>query len=159
MTEDAIWVVEVNPRYTASVEVLELACDANLMPLHVRACQHGELPADWSIQPHRRVGKAIVFAEKDGRVPTDFDQFVRCVNSHQARPAVADIPAVGREFRRGEPLVTVLAEGGSLSEVEQSLRQTGRPGPSQPGLRLTPPPVEMTNVCLRSFLVRGGKLH
>jgi predicted ATP-grasp superfamily ATP-dependent carboligase len=37
---------------------------------------------------------------------------------------VADIPTVGRRFVRGEPLVTVLAEGGSLSEVERSLRQT-----------------------------------
>ena len=123
MAEDAIWVVEVNPRYTASVEVLELAGDANLMRFHVRACQNGELPTEWAIQPGRRVGKAIVFAEKDGRVPTDFDQFVTCVNSHQALPAVADIPAVGREFRRGDPLVTVLAEGGSLSDVERSLRQ------------------------------------
>lgn len=123
MTEDAIWVVEVNPRYTASVEVLELAGDANLMPVHVRACQHGELPAEWTMQPGRRVGKAIVFAEKDGRVPTDFGLFVKRVNSHQARPAVADIPAVGREFHRGEPLVTVLAEGDSLAEVERSLRQ------------------------------------
>jgi predicted ATP-grasp superfamily ATP-dependent carboligase len=122
MTEDAIWVVEVNPRYTASVEVLEWAGDANLMPLHVRACQHGELPAEWTLQPRRRVGKAIVFAEKDGRVPADFGLFVKRVNSHQARPAVADIPAGGRAFRRGDPLVTVLAEGDSLAEVERSLR-------------------------------------
>jgi len=122
MTGDAIWVVEVNPRYTASVEVLELAGDASLMPLHVRACQHGQVPEKWTVRPRRRVGKAIVFADKDGRVPADFGLFVRRVNSHQARPAVVDIPAVGREFHRGEPLVTMLAEGGSLADVERSLR-------------------------------------
>lgn len=124
ITDEAIWVVEVNPRYTASVEVLELACDTNLLPLHVRACQNDELPEAWSVQPRRRAGKAIVFAERDGRVPAEFGHFVQRVNSAQARPVVADIPAVGRGFVRGEPLVTVLAEGDSLSEVEQALRQT-----------------------------------
>jgi predicted ATP-grasp superfamily ATP-dependent carboligase len=124
MTDGAVWVVEVNPRYTASVEVLELACDVNLLPLHVRACQNGELPGAWSVPPRRRAGKAIVFAEKGGRVPAEFGHFVKRLNSAQARPVVADIPAVGRGFVRGQPLVTVLAEGDSLSEVERSLRQT-----------------------------------
>ena len=123
MTDDAIWVVEVNPRYTASVEVLELACGASLVRLHVRACQRGELPREWPVRPGRRVGKAVVYAEKDGRVPANFGQFVRNVNLHPTRPAVADIPAGGRAFRRGEPLVTVLAEGRSLREVEETLRQ------------------------------------
>lgn len=123
MNQDAIWVVEVNPRYTASMEVLELACDRELIPLHVQACQNGELPAEWLVQPVRRAGKAIISAERDGCVPADFDRFVKCLNIDQTRPVVADIPAAGRAFRRGEPLVTVLAEGGSVRQVEERLRQ------------------------------------
>ncbi len=124
MSDGALWVVEVNPRYTASVEVLELARGVDLLGPHVLACKTGELPAERSGRSEeRRVGKAIVYAEHDGRVPTSFKQFLGNVNANPARPAVADIPATGRAFQRGEPLVTVLAEGGSLSEVEQRLQQ------------------------------------
>jgi predicted ATP-grasp superfamily ATP-dependent carboligase len=135
MTEDAIWVVEVNPRYTASVEVIELACDVATMVVHVLACRGGELPEKWPMvsQPHAapgrdglrpRVGKAIIYARTSGRVPTDFGAFVRRLNQDPARPAVADISPCGREFSAGEPLVTALAYAPSLPAVEQSLRQT-----------------------------------
>ena len=123
MTEEAIWVVEVNPRYTASVEVVELACDTALLPLHVRACQSGELPPAGPVSPQRRVGKAIIYAQKPGRVPVGFDALVRRLNADPSRPSVADIPAVGTEFRAGEPLVTVLAYAESLDAAERSLRQ------------------------------------
>ena len=123
MTEEAIWVVEVNPRYTASVEVVEVACDTALLPLHVRACQSGEVPPAGPVFPQRRVGKAIIYARKPGRVPAGFDAFVGHLNADPSRPGVADIPAVGNEFRLGEPLVTVLAYAESLDAAERSLRQ------------------------------------
>jgi uncharacterized protein len=122
-TDETIGVVEVNPRYTASVEVVELACDTALLPLHVRACQGGELPPTGPVSPLRRVGKAIIYAQKPGRVPVDFAALVQRLNADQSRPAVADIPAVGTEFRAGEPLITVLAYAESPDEAERSLRQ------------------------------------
>jgi len=154
MTEEAIWVVEVNPRYTASIEVLELACGLTTMVPHVIACLGGELPAEgpdvpqpcgapspgglttgWSTapcslqgkssrMPEQRVGKAIVYARHTGCVPTGFDDFVRRLNQDPARPAVADIPRYGFRFSAGEPLVTVLAYATSLPAVAQSLHQT-----------------------------------
>lgn len=124
MTEEAIWVVEVNPRYTASVEVVELACDTALLPQHVRACQSGQLSPAGPVFPLRRVGKAIIYAQKPGRIPVGFDALVRRLNADPLRPSVADIPAVGVEFRPGEPLVTVLAYAESLDEAERSLRQS-----------------------------------
>ncbi len=123
MTEAAIWAVEVNPRYTASVEVVELACDTALLPLHVRACQSGELPPARFGSPLRRVGKAIIYAQKPGRVPVGFNGVVRRMNTDPSRPTVADIPAVGAEFRAGEPLITVLAYAESPESAERSLRQ------------------------------------
>jgi predicted ATP-grasp superfamily ATP-dependent carboligase len=124
MTDDAIWVVEVNPRYTASVEVIELACDLALLRPHVRACESGTLPTTDEVHPQRRVGKAIVYAQKQGCVPADFRHFVQRLNTNPIRPTVADIPAVGQEFRSGEPLVTVLAYAESTDEAARSLQPT-----------------------------------
>ncbi|MCU0872094.1 MAG: ATP-grasp domain-containing protein [Pirellulaceae bacterium] len=122
MTEEGICVVEVNPRYTASVEVIELAYETALLPLHVRACQSGELPPAGPVSPHRRVGKAIIYAQQTGRVPVGFDALVRRLNADPLRPTVADIPAVGTEFSAGDPLVTVLAHAETLDAAECSLR-------------------------------------
>jgi predicted ATP-grasp superfamily ATP-dependent carboligase len=124
MSEGAIWVVEVNPRYTASVEVVESACDTALLPHHVRACQSGELPPASPGAPLRRVGKVIIYAQRPGRVPVGFDAMVQRLNADPLRPALADIPAVGAEFRIGEPLVTALAYAESLDAAERSLRQS-----------------------------------
>ena len=38
LRDDEPWPVEVNPRYTASVEVLELALGRSLLAEHLRAC-------------------------------------------------------------------------------------------------------------------------
>ena len=121
--DGTIWVVEVNPRYTASVEVVESACDTALLPVHVTACQSGQLSIRGALRPHRRVGKAIVYARTPGQVPPDFDTWVRGRNTDGARPTVADIPASGTEFRVGEPLLTVLAYGESLAAVELALQE------------------------------------
>lgn len=120
--EGTVWVVEVNPRYTASVEVVESACDTALLPVHVTACQSGQLKISGALRPHRRVGKAIIYAREPGRVPPGLDTWVRRLNTDGARPIVADIPASGTEFRAGEPLVTVLAYGETLAAVELALR-------------------------------------
>src|SRR5206468_9397103 len=40
------WPVEVNPRYTASVEVLELSLRRSLMAEHLRACDGEDLAAN-----------------------------------------------------------------------------------------------------------------
>jgi len=134
MTEKAIWVVEVNPRYTASIEVIELACGVATMSPHVLACRDGELPAEWpAVSPRDaprplgatpRAGKAIIYAQSAGRVPADFDDFARRLNQDPARPSIADLPPCGREFSAGEPLVTVLACAPTLPAVVESLQQT-----------------------------------
>ncbi len=68
LQDDEPWVVEINPRYTASVEVLELALGRSLFAEHVSACL-GKLES--SLGPtrsvsrrrlHRVVGKAIPYA-------------------------------------------------------------------------------------------------
>jgi len=122
--EGSLWTVELNPRYTASVEVVELACDTALLPGHVSACESGQLPSAGRLVARRRVGKVIVYAGQAGRVPLDFDAWVCRRNADGPWPTVADIPAADATFQAGEPLVTVLAYGESLDGVEQALRNS-----------------------------------
>ena len=124
VVEGTVWVVEVNPRYTASVEVFELACGLTTMLPHVRACRDGELPRHWPVVPQERVGKAIIYARNPGRVPAGFDGFVHRWNANPARPVLADIPPNGSEFSSGEPVLTVLAHASSLAAVAKLLEQT-----------------------------------
>lgn len=123
LADDAVWVVEVNPRYTASIEVLELATGLATLGPHVTACRDGELPAAWLPASGQRVGKAIVYARHAGRVPDDFAQRVRRLNQNPARPTVADIPPAGQPIAAGDPVVTVLAYGSSLAAVTEALQQ------------------------------------
>lgn len=126
MDEDAIWPVEVNPRYTASIEILELAGEVTAIAAHTRACEQGELPRGWPDGGSQRVGKAVLYAESNGRVPSDFGRLVRDLNQDIARPIIADVPPAGRDFHAGEPLATVLAYADTIETVVDSLRTTSK---------------------------------
>jgi uncharacterized protein len=114
--------VEVNPRYTASVEVIELAIGRPLLSDHLRACeglrlQEFETPAP---APRRHVAKEIVFAEAgflfEGDAPVDFpatDPF--------RVPRAADIPHRGTRFAPGEPVLTVFGEGKTVGAALRAL--------------------------------------
>jgi predicted ATP-grasp superfamily ATP-dependent carboligase len=117
-----VFVLEVNPRYTASVEVLERAHQFDSVSLHVAACEHGELPPVRPSPTSPFVGKAIVYAGRDGVVPDEFDQLVRDLN-RPGRPAlIADLPAIGQPIRAGQPVVTVFTDGKSADDVTAALQ-------------------------------------
>lgn len=113
-TAGDIWTVEVNPRYTASVEICERTTGARFIALHAAACRDGMLPE----RPPKLLadvcaGKAVVYARRDSLVGDElpFD-----------RAALADLPPAGQRIAAGHPVVTVFAEGSSLAAVEATLR-------------------------------------
>ncbi len=123
------WPVELNPRYTASVEVLELATGRARLGQHLRTCGSGRAdsparPASYAsgcFRP-RVVGKAIVYArchfvapEIDMGCPPNGDRF--------AIPAFADVPQPGTEIAAGEPILTVFAAGHDIEACERLLGQ------------------------------------
>ena len=57
-----VWTIEVNPRYTASVEVLERAWDLPLLDLHAAGCRSGHLPPEIQRPTTRVCGKAVLYA-------------------------------------------------------------------------------------------------
>ncbi len=102
------WPIEVNPRYTASVEVLEWALGRSLLSEHLAGCGReidGVLPPGPGLGGF--VGKAIVHADRAGvwRGPTGREP----TTGPMEFPEVADVPRPGTPFRPGEPVLTVFA--------------------------------------------------
>jgi predicted ATP-grasp superfamily ATP-dependent carboligase len=106
--------VEVNPRWSASVELVERAHGFSMFGLHADACARGTLPDDrLPLCLRRAVGKAIVFAR--------YDVLVRRSHEWLWSRDVADVPRPGTSIRRGEPICTVFAEAATPRECYAAL--------------------------------------
>jgi predicted ATP-grasp superfamily ATP-dependent carboligase len=117
-----IWLIEVNPRYSASVEVLERAASASFVSLHVAACQEETIPSISQSAPGKCFGKAIVYAKHNAPIGAEFEQLVADWNRPGELPLIADIPQPGAHFRPGQPVVTVFAASDSQSAVAAQLQ-------------------------------------
>jgi predicted ATP-grasp superfamily ATP-dependent carboligase len=96
--------IEVNPRWSASVEVAELAFETTFFQIHVEACRSRALPAfdcrAW--QPRiAAVGRAIVYVRRACTVG-DTDSWLH-------DPMLRDVPRSGEGFRAGQPICSVIA--------------------------------------------------
>jgi len=97
---DTAWVLEVNPRPTASLEVLDEVHGVRPFSAHVDACA-GRLPP----RPTAAVGaagKAVVWATRDVRVPDTRDWPAR---------GIRDVPHPGERISAGRPICTLVATG------------------------------------------------
>ncbi len=102
--------IEVNPRYSASMELIERAQRMSLFETHVQACR-GKLPIALPANA-KFEGKAIVFARRDVALG-DTRPWI-------GRSSLADIPHPGERIRRGHAICTVFAAG---SDAESCHRQ------------------------------------
>jgi len=100
-------IVEVNPRWTASVELVERAYGLPAFSAHAGACLRRELPSFDLNQVRRGAvhGKAVVFAREDVRVGD--------TTGWPVDDMVRDVPHPGDEIRAGRPICTVFATGNS----------------------------------------------
>jgi len=94
------WPIEVNPRYSSSMELLERGSATSLFAVHRDACM-GRLPKAPAPSGPGVLGKAIVFARRDV-ITGDTRSWLR-------DPAIADVPHPGERIRRGRPVCTVFA--------------------------------------------------
>ncbi len=123
IADDLVWPIEVNPRYTASIEILERALSFHSIRLHAAACLDGHLPGLSSMPDATpaRYGKAILYANADVVVRDDFTRQMPRRNDGPW-PRYADIPAPGTKIESGQPVLTVFAEASFEDDVEQKLR-------------------------------------
>jgi predicted ATP-grasp superfamily ATP-dependent carboligase len=121
--EQRLHILEINPRYTASVEIHERAIGGSALALHVAACR-GERVAltEWPAATACH-GKAILYATNETTISLGFVERCLAANAGRAWPLFADIPHPGSRSERGAPVVTVFASGGCSEEVRFLLRQ------------------------------------
>jgi predicted ATP-grasp superfamily ATP-dependent carboligase len=111
------YLIEVNPRYTAAMELVERAYGLSIFDIHARACAGGlpafDLAAARHAPPPRAIGKAILYARGD-------------IVFRDTRPwleddSVRDISAPGQRCRRGQPICTIFAAGSDAAECRAAL--------------------------------------
>jgi len=111
LREDRPVVLEVNPRYCASMELVERASGVSVFGVHLAACR-GELPSTIDEVPGVW-GKAIVYASRTVVAPDTTPWLDR---------GVRDVPHPGEVIRAGHPICTVLASGPTRAACEAGLR-------------------------------------
>ena len=111
MNEDQLWVLELNPRLSATFDLYQTD-HCNLFELHLRACAGDS--SDWSKMltqlPQRAKAHHIVYAPYDLVISDDINW----------PEWTADLPIPGSHIAAGNPVCTILAEGDS-AESAQSL--------------------------------------
>ena len=116
------YAIEVNPRYTAAMELVERAYGLSLFDVHAQACR-GALPAfDLAAARHRTpeaVGKAIVYARRPSALGD--------TRSWLLDPDVRDISPPGTHFAPRDPICTIFARGRNAAACFAALaRRAGR---------------------------------
>ena len=96
------YVLEINPRHSASMELIERGGGRSVFEAHVAACG-GALPSAGAAPIPGVLGKAILYARRDVTVG-DSGRWL-------LRDDVRDVPFPGERIRRGHPVCTVFARG------------------------------------------------
>jgi uncharacterized protein len=106
-----LYPIEVNPRFSASMELVERATGLSMFGIHAAACDR-RLPRP---KPAGRLihGKAIVFARRSITI--------RDSNLGNERESLADLPHPGEHIERGRPICTVLAQAATLNGCRDEL--------------------------------------
>ncbi|MCA9075011.1 MAG: ATP-grasp domain-containing protein [Planctomycetaceae bacterium] len=118
---------EVNPRYTSSVEVLEVLAETNLIHDHCLATGF-EMPegrnARVLVAPRGAVlGKMLLYADRDVTIP-DMSNW-QLTGPFGPIPAYADVPATGSFAAAGSPVCTVLAAAAEINQcIDYMQRRT-----------------------------------
>jgi predicted ATP-grasp superfamily ATP-dependent carboligase len=110
------WPVEVNPRWSASMELVEQRFGLSVFGAHAAACARRALPRfDLHTASHREgaTGKAIVFARRA--------VVVGDTRGWLGDPTVRDVPRPGERVAAGQPVCTVLATARDAGQCYEAL--------------------------------------
>ncbi len=108
--------IEVNPRWSGSMELIERAYGLSIFAAHAGACANGSLPSLDLAAAGRRagaVGKAVVFARRDLTVG-DTSRWL-------GDESVRDVPRPGERIAAGRPICTVFAAGPDAAACRNGL--------------------------------------
>lgn len=113
------WPVEVNPRYTASVEIIERSSGIRAMGLHAVEFAPKLVQMPSAFGDGICLGKAILFARKPLIFPSAGPW---CDWLETNCPAFADIPHAGTRIEGRQPIFTVFSRANEPEACERVLR-------------------------------------
>jgi hypothetical protein len=116
--DGAAYVLELNPRYSASMELVERRDGLSAFGAHAAGCR-GRLPAARSPGPSQGrgvVGKAVLWARRNVVLGE--------TRRWLGRDDIRDVPFPGEHIRRGHPICTVLGQGDDAAECRRRLIET-----------------------------------
>jgi uncharacterized protein len=122
------WVLEVNPRYTASVEVWEYARRRSAIELHRQVFEpkdHCEIERlNPAVNANKFVGKGIYYAREAVTIPQTrpWPAPDLAEGAGYPIPAYADLPGIGEHIQKGHPVLTILVRGASVEECMNELK-------------------------------------
>ena len=122
LNESRVYPLEINPRYTASMEVLELALGQNFITKHMQAFGFKAICENPARTEPSVIGKAIYYAPHDVLIPEDAP-WVSIEANPRLFSTFADIPRANSAIDKVSPVVTIFAKADSLTEVEVQLKK------------------------------------
>ena len=131
VVDQTVWPVEINPRYTASVEILERS-GRIAARRHASACAGLPLPArsparlSRAGQTENPLGQANSLRSPRSRNRPDGGCAVPVDRWRGADPPFADIPPAGSQIASGRPILTVFACGQGPGRSANRAGRTGR---------------------------------
>jgi predicted ATP-grasp superfamily ATP-dependent carboligase len=115
------YAIEVNPRWCASMELVERAYGLSVFGVHASACRDGVLP-DFDLAKARgsahAMGKAVVFARAAATIG---DTAAWPAKGEPHMHEIRDVPRPGTRIRAGHPICTVFATGRDSHECRDAL--------------------------------------
>ncbi|NLD38635.1 MAG: ATP-grasp domain-containing protein [Desulfatiglans sp.] len=107
------YILEINPRYTASMELVENFYGLNIYSIHINSL-HGKLP-DFTLKDKHNTrfsAKGILFARNDIKIKE---------TANWKRRGIRDIPFEGDMIQKGHPVCTILVDGSGYNECRSNL--------------------------------------
>jgi predicted ATP-grasp superfamily ATP-dependent carboligase len=120
--------IEVNPRYTASMELIDWAHERSAVYHHVRACTQRDYRPEITTTGLNSWAKAVLYADHGITVSESFLDYVREINRQTEIPGVKDFPSLNAQVPAGHPVITVFARGNSMTEAEATVGLRGSAG-------------------------------
>jgi len=103
---ESAWAIEINPRFQATLDTVEMATGCSVFEMHVNACR-GVIPDKMPV-PKQYAVRKILFAERN---------LVARTNLKDLAPLIADIPHVGTEIEEGCAVVSVYGTGATRKDA------------------------------------------
>ncbi len=119
------WPVEINPRYTASLEIIERSDGIGRLPWHRHAFEPGtRCPSPNLSAPTAIWGKGILYARQSFYFPADGLWLTALADGADLdRTEYADIPAAGEFIESCRPVLTLFASASSVLDCTEKLQE------------------------------------